>query len=483
VVATILLLALTVTLFAAIFAFVTSFPSPPAQNSNQFQASFTYTANQSYVSSLSILHLAGPAVAGNGLIYLKSANHPAASEFQNPIPVSWGINNATPTWNLGQTWTWKFPSHTLPILPDNITVYVVSASQLLYSVVLPGQIIGVPPTLVASGVTPTVPAVGSTFTVWAAIAGSPSANSVYLSLAGVPGLTATPQKMTLNSQGQWQLVVTSSLGFTTTNGTFYAFVNASNSKGPASGEIPITIAQNNGPFLTLSVAPGIQPSPALVRVPETLQAVVTNSGPLSAKMTSVTFWVNNSTTKVAVTGSPFSGTVSPATVNPFSSVTILSSTKWLPSLASIYNLTARVVFSTGQVAVQWTNITVGQAYSALVAVSPAVVAKNTNGTFAITVANFGSLAGTTVNVTIFVNSTASGHPTEGTFPPLTLSGKGWATPAGGSSLGAYSIFTNAVSWKAPSTAGITCTITVFVLLTNAQWTTAYTLTATASVTG
>jgi len=36
VVATILLLALTVTLFASIFAFVTSFPSPPAQNSNQF---------------------------------------------------------------------------------------------------------------------------------------------------------------------------------------------------------------------------------------------------------------------------------------------------------------------------------------------------------------------------------------------------------------------------------------------------------------
>jgi flagellin-like protein len=480
VVATILLLALTVTLFAAIFAFVTSFPAPPAQNSNQFQASFTYASNQSYITNLNILHLAGPAVPGNGLIYLKSATFPTAPAFKNPIPVSWGIHNATPVWNLGQSWAWKFPTGQLPSAQDNITVYVVSNSQLIFSVVLPGQNIAVPPTIVAGGVTPAIPVLGSTFTVWAVIAGSPGANSVYVNLAGLPGLTATPQKMSLNSQGQWQLVVTSSIGLTTKNGTFYAFVNASNAKGPASGAIPITIAAGT-PFLTVSVAPATQPSPAYVRVPETLLAVVTNSGPLTATMTSVTFWVNNSTTQAAVAG-PITGTISPATINPFSSVTVLSSSTWLPSLASVYNLTARVLFATGQAAIQWTTITVGKAYSVSVAVSPAVVGASTTSTFAVSVANFGSLAGTTVNVTIFVNKTGTSTG-EGSFKPLTLTGKGWATPAGGSSLGAYSILTTAVTWTSPATAGIACTITVFVVFANPAWTTAYTLSATGSVTG
>jgi Archaeal Type IV pilin, N-terminal len=483
VVATILLLALTVTLFAAIFAFVTSFPAPPAQNSNQFQASFTYASNQSYITNLNILHLAGPAVPGNGLIYLKSATFPTAPAFKNPIPVSWGIHNATPVWNLGQTWAWKFPTGQLPSAQDNITVYVVSNSQLIFSVVLPGQNIAVPPTIVAGGVTPTIPVLGSTFTVWAVIAGSPGANSVYVNLAGVPGLTATPQKMSLNSQGQWQLVVTSSLGLTTTNGTFYAFVNASNSKGPASGAILITIAAGT-PFLTVSVAPSVQPAPGLVRVPETLQAIVTNSGPLTATMTSVTFWVNNSTTKASVVG-PITGAISHATVNPFSSVTVLSSSKWLPTLASIYNLTARVLFSTGQAAVQWTNVTVGQAFSVSVAVSPAKVGASGTSTFAISLANFGSLAGTTANITIYTNKTGT-TLLEGSFPLLTTNGVGngaYVTPKGGSPVGAYSILTAAVSWTAPSSANIACTVTVFVILTNSQWTTAYTLSGTASVIG
>jgi type IV pilin len=342
VVATILLLALTVTLFASIFAFVTSFPSPPAQNSNQFQASLTYTANQSYVSALTILHLAGPAVPGNGLVYLKSANHPAASEFQNPIPVSWGLKNVTATWNLGQTWIWKFPANALPILPDNITVYVVSGALLLYSVVLPGQIIGVPPTIVTTGVTPVTPTVGATFTVWAVISGSPSANSVYVNLAGVPGLTSTPQKMTLNSQGQWQLLVTSSLGTTTTNGTFFAFVNASNSKGTASGAIPITIVlSGSGP---LSVAVILVPAPPNSQAKESVQAVVTYTGAVKSAALAVSFYANSTPAGTAWTGVGPSG----LTISGPSTVTVVSQATWtIPSTAV---LTSYVVSASATVA-------------------------------------------------------------------------------------------------------------------------------------
>ena len=339
VVATILLLALTVTLFASIFAFVTSFPSPPAQNSNQFQATLTYTSNQSYISSLSILHLAGPSVPGNGLIYLKSANHPAASEFANPIPVSWGLNNVTAAWNLGQTWIWKFPATALPILPDNITVYVVSGAQLLYSAVLPGQIIGVPPTVVDTGVAPAAPTVGASFTVWAVISGSPNANSVYVNLAGIPGLTATPQKMTLNSQGQWQLVVSSSLGVTTTNGTYYAFVNASNARGPASAAIPVSLVlSGSGP---LSVAVILVPSPPNSAAKESVQAVVTYTGGVKSAALSLAFYANTTSPSA---GAIWSG-VGPSglTISGPATVTAASQSTWTipgPSVVTSYLVSA-----------------------------------------------------------------------------------------------------------------------------------------------
>ena len=383
VVATILLLALTVTLFASIFAFVTSFPSPPAQNSNQFQASLTYTANQSYVSALNILHLAGPSVPGNGLVYLKSANHPAASEFANPIPVSWGLKNVTATWNLGQTWIWKFPANALPILPDNITVYVVSGTLLLYSVVLPGQIIGVPPTIVSSGVTPVAPTVGTTFTVWAVISGTPSANSVYVNLAGVPGLTSTPQKMTLNSQGQWQLVVTSSVGITTTNGTYFAFVNASNSKGTASAAIPITIVlSGSGP---LSVAVILVPAPPNSGTTESVQAVVTYTGGIQNAALTVTFSATSTPAGFTFAGSGPSG----LTISGPSSVTVVSQSTWtIPTPNSLYTY----VVSANAVVAGVGSVTGTNSFEpALITVSPA-----------------SGLVGSTVTVTGSAFSTASG---------------------------------------------------------------------------
>ena len=103
VVATILLLALTVTLFASIFAFVTQFPSPPAQNNNQFQASLIYTSSGSNISAIQIIHLAGPSIPGIAQVYLKSATQPNAPEFTTPLDpytVSSGLGGAN-TWNLG----------------------------------------------------------------------------------------------------------------------------------------------------------------------------------------------------------------------------------------------------------------------------------------------------------------------------------------------------------------------------------------------
>jgi flagellin-like protein len=449
VVATILLLALTVTLFASIFAFVTSFPSPPAQNSNTFQASLTYTANQSYVSALTILHLAGPAVAGNGLVYLKSANHPAASEFQNPIPVSWGLKNVTATWNLGQTWIWKFPASTLPILPDNITVYVVSGSLLLYSVVLPGQIIGVPPTIVSSGVTPVAPTVGASFTVWAVISGSPSANSVYVNLAGVPGLTSTPQKMTLNSQGQWQLVVTSSVGITTTNGTFFAFVNASNSKGTASGAIPISLVlSGSGP---LSVAVILVPAPPNAGSTESVQAVVTYTGGIQNAALTVTFSATSTPSGYSFAGSGPSG----LTISGPSSVTVVSQSTWtIPSPSSLYTY----VVSANAVVAGVGSVTGTNSFEpALIAVSPA--SGLVGSTVTVTGSAFSTVSGSTVTLSVGAVAVTPSSCSSGTLSGSTITPTGAggfvctiAIPSGAPSGATTVVGTDAFSGQSDSAA-------------------------------
>jgi len=116
VIATILLLALTVVLFSSIFAFVTSFPSPPAQNTTNFSAALALTQNQTYVAGIQITHLAGPSIPGSSLVYFKSATHPQAPEFLNPIKASVGLGGAV-TWNLGQTFNYSFPWLSSPCSP------------------------------------------------------------------------------------------------------------------------------------------------------------------------------------------------------------------------------------------------------------------------------------------------------------------------------------------------------------------------------
>lgn len=332
VVATILLLALTVTLFSAIFAFVTTFPAPPAQNNNQFQASLTYPTNGSvkYIAGINILHLAGPTVPGTGQIYLKSSSQPAAAEFQTSYSVSSGLSGSS-LWSLGQTWKLTFPTTEMPLAAgNNITVYIVSQGQLLFSVILPGTSFSSPPTVVATSISPAIPAVRQSFTVYATLAGTYLSNSVYVNLASVPGAPSTAQKMTLNAQGQWTYTLSSGA---TSNGTYYGFVNASGPTGTgqtAIGAVAITISTGgggttNGPF---SVGIILIPSPANGNTTETVQAVVTYTGVLSpAAALNVTFTVVTNPYTAAnkwVGWAPSGVTISGGT-----SVTVASKTTWL----------------------------------------------------------------------------------------------------------------------------------------------------------
>ena len=293
---------MTVVLFSSIFAWVTTFPVPPAQNTTQFSANLVLTANQSYVKAIQITHLAGPSVPGGTLVYLKSAFHPGAAEFQTPIVASSYLPNPT-TWNLGQTFNYTFPCPTMstcqqPQLPDNLTVLLVTSNQVVFSTILPGTLIAVPPNFVATSISPAGPTVAASFTINAYVSGNTGGAAVYVTLKNIPGLAASypaAQKMTfVAATNRWTFTVPALL--TTTNGTYYAFVNITNPLGQAAtAGVAITIvSSSSGPTApSLSVAVVMIPQPpTLPNASAYFAALVTYSGSGSALGLGVTFWVN-----------------------------------------------------------------------------------------------------------------------------------------------------------------------------------------------
>jgi len=297
VVATILLLALTVVLFSSIFAFVTSFPAPPAQNTSQFSANLVLTTNQSYVQGIQVTHLAGPAIPGDSDVYFKSSTHPQAPEFLNPVDASVGLGGAV-TWNLGQTFNYSFPLAQQPVLPDNISVLIVANDQLVFSTVLPGQTINIPPSFLTTSIAPAAPVIGQAFTVYAIALGNLGGSSVYVNLANIPGLSGmyvNPQKMTyLSATNQWSFSVSS--GLTTTNGTYFAFVNVTGSLGQtatAAVTVPIFVTSGSSGSSLLTVAVVMTPQPpTLPATSSYFAAVVTYTGAGTNVPLTVKFWAN-----------------------------------------------------------------------------------------------------------------------------------------------------------------------------------------------
>jgi flagellin-like protein len=329
VVATILLLALTVTLFASIFAFVTSFPAPPAQNSNQFQATLIYNSGSTAIIGLNIVHLAGPQVSTSAQIYLKSAGHPCVSgcPFVGSVPVSLGIT--TPYWNLGQTWTALFTSfpgsssYPGDPVPDNITVSIVTDANLIFSVILPGQAISVPATITATWIAPGSPTVGTAYEVFATVAGTLGTNPVYLT--GVPGEATGPQQMTYNSASAYWYYNIPSGG--PSAGTFVGFVSATSSNG-ASATAPVTvvIAAGSSGGSTLSVAVSVSQAPPQTGGATSLVAYVTYTGSLANAPLTVSFYANQTSPAAS---SSFTG-AGPAglTISGPGAQTVFSTTQW-----------------------------------------------------------------------------------------------------------------------------------------------------------
>ena len=354
VIGTILLLALTLTLFSAVFLFVTTFPKPAPQPSAQFQATLAYGGSGgTKVVAINVNHLAGPnLLPATTQFYLFSQNATAAFG-ANPYHLSDGIAGVT-QWVVGQVWSFNLVSRGISLfVPDNITVSIISNGILVYRQSIPGQNAAIPPLFLNQGTTPANPAVGARFTVFVQIQDIRTLSSVTLNfsqLPGVSGSSALPSPsnpgstcngaktactMVFNaSNGLYQFVVPS--GLTAATGTAYVFVKAIDSGGLNNSAIILvnigsTGGGGGGGSGPVSVLTSVNPSLPVVGVGTTLVATLSNGGSSSGSVT-VSFTVNGAAV----------GSASTVTLPAGGSTAVSDATLWSPTSVGTAVVTATI---------------------------------------------------------------------------------------------------------------------------------------------
>jgi len=203
VVATILLLAVSVALFTGLFFFVYRFPQAPPSASGTFDATLSYGG--STVSRISILHLSGPTISGPGTstvaIYIVSVNHPTA--IPGPFSLSAGLPGGSSVWAFGENWTLSLAPYGLSG-PDNLTVSIVSMSQLVYRAVLGVSAPFSVPYFVSAQITPNPAGPAVTYTITASVVCSvacASSGVVTANISEVQGSTTTETLACVGSCG------------------------------------------------------------------------------------------------------------------------------------------------------------------------------------------------------------------------------------------------------------------------------------------
>ena len=268
-----------------------------------------------------------------------------------------GLVGAPQVWNLGQTWSMNLTSYSLTT-PDNITVSLVSTSELLFRVTLPGTNPSVPPIFTSEGTSPTDPNVGQHFTVFVQIQDPLlRAQSPYINISQLPGSTGSGlHPLTYSAtNGTWYYVIGS--GITTRAGTFYVFANASDSLGLKNTvAFTITLTATQG---LVSASLFASPSAPIAGQATTVTAYVSNLGGTQISST-LTFSASGTTLGTSV------GTV------PGGSTAAFQKT-WTPASAGVYLLSV-IVNSTGGTTTSATlNITV---YPTIVLIAHNVPAGN-----------------------------------------------------------------------------------------------------------
>lgn len=286
VIGTILLLGLTVTLFASVFLFVNTFPTPSPEPTGQFSANLGYTyltGIGTVIASVNLGHIAGPTLYNtpSTQIYITASQDPTA--FPSPFSVAAGLAGTT-SWPIGATWTLNVTSRDLT-LPENLTISILTDNVLVYRDVLPGSYPTVAPEFTNSGIVPVDPLVGNSFEVFVQIADqnlrdSASNRNVTVNYSLVPGpgfSSAAPLPLTWTPvSGTWQGTVPSG---STQSGSYFVYVTAKDSNGLTNTiAIPVTIVLSPVGIGPVSVAITVGGSAAVVGQSSTIYATVTDNG-------------------------------------------------------------------------------------------------------------------------------------------------------------------------------------------------------------
>ncbi|MHB8351813.1 MAG: hypothetical protein ACYDFT_03850 [Thermoplasmata archaeon] len=286
VIGTILLLGLTVTLFASVFLFVNTFPTPSPQPTGQFSAGLGYTYISgvgTVIASVNLGHIAGPTLFNTvgTQIYITASQDPTA--FTAPFTVADGLGGAS-SWPLGATWSLNVTGRTLT-LPDNLTVSILTNDVLVYRDVLPGSYPTVAPEFTNSGIVPADPFVGNSFQVYVQISDqnlrtSSSNHNVTVNYSLVPGpgfASAPPLPLTWDPvTGSWQGVIPAG---STESGAYFVYVTAKDTNGLTNTiAIPVNIILNPSGIGPVSVAISLGGPSAIEGTPSSIYATVTDNG-------------------------------------------------------------------------------------------------------------------------------------------------------------------------------------------------------------
>ncbi len=315
IIGTILILAITVTLFSSIFFFVSSLPGPAKQSVSQFQATLGVSGGTE--NFVNVTYVSGPVLSGGGLnFYISSKATPGATTCHNPYSLSQGLIGAT-TWSAGQTWVLPLNSsilcpgyYPLSSSGDNVTITIVDAVKnvLLLSVTLPGSQANIPPMFISDGTVPS-PVVGAgPFYVWAQIKDPRiiSTSNVYANVTSLPSpvsgvgvpascsanpITNCKVKMTyVPNLGLWETVnlTTSSSAL---GKSFPVLISATDTSGLSNSAVLYAqFSSSQGASLTvvLSASPG---NPT-IHQNTTIVATLANSGPVGG-LANLTFTVGS----------------------------------------------------------------------------------------------------------------------------------------------------------------------------------------------
>jgi len=249
-IATIILLAMTVVLFGGLFFLVNAFPRAPVQSMTQFSAALSYgpCGSGTYaaqVCSISIVHQSGPTISGGSTsqvaIYLSSQNR--TSLFGSPFTLAQGGLGGS-TWTFGQTWRLSLSSGYNLFAPDNLTASIVVSGQLVFRVILPASSAAYVPYVVNSAVTPSVLSGSSaTFNVTVLVHNSSSDPIAKLKVsANVCQLQNNPcANVLMGWAKQTELFyATGTTSADPATGTYYVLVTVTGHGGKSSVTVPVS---------------------------------------------------------------------------------------------------------------------------------------------------------------------------------------------------------------------------------------------------